>query len=95
MLPQKAGARWQIYREHSDCEQVAVVAKSASAQLRVSLTNWRGSHKVESATAAIPGVFLPVANAITIDVNPLAKLRLELAEVEVHRLRLIDGQAWA
>jgi len=72
-------------REHRRA-QVAVISKTASAQLRVSLTTWRGQHKLEirEATAAIPGIFFPTPNGVTLELDKIPDLiaALQAAEVE-------------
>jgi hypothetical protein len=73
--------------------QVAVIAKSAYAELRVSLKTWRGSHKIEirEATAAIPSVFFPTATGISIDVCKIGELiaALEAAQAEARARGLL------
>jgi hypothetical protein len=55
---------------------VTTVEKSATTELRVSLTTWRGAHKVElhECTAIISGVFLPTGSFVSIDLSRLAAL---------------------
>jgi hypothetical protein len=90
-------------RDHSHSRsphlnQVAVVRKSASAEIRVSLKSWRGSNAVEirEATAAIPGIFFPTPNGVTFDVERLPELitALQAAESEA-RVRGVLGKAGA
>jgi hypothetical protein len=74
--------------------QVAVIAKSVSAQLRVSLTSWRGQHKLEirEATAAIPGCFFPTPNGVTLDLGKIPELiaALQAAEAEARARGLLS-----
>ena len=63
---------------------VATIDTGRSAQLRVSLTTWRGSHKVElrDYTATIPNVFFPTSAGVTLDVEKLPELIATLRKAE-------------
>jgi hypothetical protein len=85
-------------REHRRT-QVAVISKTASAQLRVSLTTWQGQHKLEirEATAAIPGIFFPTPNGITLDLDKIPDLiaGLQAAEAEARARGLLPERGRA
>jgi len=55
---------------------IAVIEKSPCAQLRVGISLWRGTHKLEirEATATIPGIYMPTPNGITLDIKKLPEL---------------------
>jgi len=55
---------------------VATIDIGRSAQLRVSLVEWRGSRKVELriATSQIPGLYIPTRDGFEIDVALLPAL---------------------
>jgi hypothetical protein len=75
--------------------QVDVIEKGHCARLRISLTNWRGVHKVEirELVAAIPGAFLPCGVPITLGIDRLPALiaALQAAEAEARARGLIGG----
>ena len=56
--------------------RIAVIEKSPCAQLRVGISLWRGTHKLEirEATATIPGIYMPTPNGITLDIKKLPEL---------------------
>ena len=78
---------------------VATIAKSQAAELRISLTNWRGANRVElrEATATIPGCYFPTSNGITLDVERLPALvfALHAALAQAIDLGLLDDAARA
>jgi len=65
---------------------IASIAKGYGAELRVSLTEWRGETKLhlQDATATIPGVFFPAGAGITLAIAKLPELieALKAAEIE-------------
>ena len=77
---------------------VAEITKSYSSRVRVSLSTWKGEHKVElrDLTATIPGCFFPTRDGVTLDVARLHELiaALQRSEAEaISRGMLPNGRA--
>lgn len=70
---------------------VATIDKSHSCQLRVSLTTWRGTTKIELAdfTSVISGIYFQAGAGVSIDISQLRHL-LE-AMVAAERLAIERG----
>jgi hypothetical protein len=63
-------------RRTSDQALIAIISKGHAAELRVSLTTWRGQHKIElqECAATIPGMFWPTRAKVTVDLERLPEL---------------------
>ncbi|MGO8842041.1 MAG: hypothetical protein ACLQF1_13210 [Methyloceanibacter sp.] len=63
---------------------VASITKGPVTELRVLLTTWHGSHKVElrDYTATIPHIFFPTSAGVTLDVEKLPELIATLRKAE-------------
>ncbi|MGD0533547.1 MAG: hypothetical protein ABSA62_15135 [Methyloceanibacter sp.] len=79
---------------------VASITKAPTAELRVLLTTWHGSHKVElrDFTATIPNIFFPTSAGVSLDVEQLHLLIAALRKAEsvaISRGMLSKGRAVA
>jgi len=76
---------------------VATITRGPATEPRISLTSWRGSHRVElrDHTATIPGVFMPCGPGITLPVERLHELiaALQRAEAEAISRGLLTVRA--
>jgi hypothetical protein len=74
---------------------IASIRKGHAAELRVSLSTWRGKHKIElqECAATIPGMFWPTSAKVTLDLDYLPKLiaSLQAAEGEAIAKGMIVG----
>lgn len=81
----------------SDKSLVATIARGPATELRILLTSWRGSHRVElrDHTATIPGCFMPAGAGITLPVERLHDLiaALQRAEAEAISRGLLTMRA--
>jgi hypothetical protein len=71
-------------------EIIAAVAKSHSAQLRISLTSWRGQHKCEirECTASVPGNYWPTAAGVSLAADKLDELIAALSKARARAVSL-------
>jgi hypothetical protein len=55
---------------------IASIRKGHAAELRVSLSTWRGKHKIElqECAATIPGMLWPTSAKVTVDLDHLPEL---------------------
>jgi len=79
---------------------VASITKGGAAELRVLLTTWHTSHKVElrDYTATIPHIFFPTGSGVSLDVEKLHLLIAALRQAEaeaISRGMLSRGRAVA
>ena len=60
----------------ADQRLIAMIDKTHSCQLRVSLSSWRDKHKIELAdfTSVIPGIYFQAGPGISLDVEKLSEL---------------------
>ena len=86
--------------KHSDnrtgrSDQVAVIAKSATSEIRIAIKTWRGAHKVEirEATAVIAGTYFTSGTPINFPVDRLGEFiaALQSAERQAIARGLIGG----
>jgi hypothetical protein len=76
------------HRSSQALQTVATIDVGHAVQLRVGLSSWSGSHKVELrvATATIPGVYFPTANGVAVNVEHLAELIAALQKAELEAI---------
>jgi hypothetical protein len=74
---------------------IATIDIARAAQLRVVLSSWRRSGKIELrlATATIPGIYFPTANGVALNVEHVRELvvALQAAEAEARKRGLLKG----
>ena len=83
----------------ADQRLIAMIDKTHSCQLRVSLSSWRDEHKIELAdfTSVIPGIYFQAGPGISLDVEKLSELlkAILIAERAVIEGGLLPGTAAA
>jgi hypothetical protein len=86
--PLKTGNQKDKLNGHAT--QVAVITKSASAQVRVAIKCWRGDYRLElrEATAVIGNCFFPAGVPVTLPITKLPAFRAALEQIETEARRL-------
>jgi hypothetical protein len=87
---QLIGSQRKHQRANSAPLLVASIDKTASTQLRISLSTWRGQHKVELSdlSAVIAGTYFQTGNGIAIPIEKLAELIAALRKAEAQAVSL-------